>query len=349
MDLFKPDVFSVSRPAFSPASTSDQASVSGLVRAAYSCIGSPLAVAKCGGQEINSHNFRIETDRGIYAIKRLVATEAKAAQLTAQAHLSEQLRAEGVPMAPFERAGDGALVVYVDGIAWSAQRFVSGSYFAGSADECVSVAAVLARLDDRCQARPEVAAEVDPTPLVNLDPSHAAWTGLTEPESVSSLSVAIAELLRRQREFILSWREALSVRIDTAEPHGLCHIDIHPHNLLSDGAEIVAVLDFESLKPARRRLLTAYGCYKLLRQAAVHAGPGHREALAAFRDQLRLDQLLSAREPRAHALLAAAEIMRRLCAVLELNVTKGDSSWNHMIEVMIRALHEVPIAFGGPT
>lgn len=309
-------------------------------------MGTTLSVLKSGGQEINSSNFRVSTATGDVVLKLVRGDERKAQQLEAQARISEALRGKGLPMPVFVGSRSGALIHRDGENIWSAQRFVEGEYFHSPAD-AGATARVVNEVTTACAAADAMAPSIDPLPLVDLSDGDPAWRAVNDPAAyAASLGDANVKLLRKHSSRIHHARGLLvEQRAVHRQPIGLCHIDLHPHNLLCASGQVAAVLDFESFRRAPRATLVAYGCYKLLRQVAV-SSQGDERAVAAFRRALRLSSLLGAETAAEHTDFAVAEILRRMCTVLRLNVTAGDTTWNHMLEVMIRALYEAPVVLG---
>jgi aminoglycoside phosphotransferase (APT) family kinase protein len=348
MDIFVPDIFSRSKPLFSSVSEATREAVLDVARKGFGHLGDMTTVSQSGGQEINSSNFKLVLGVDQYVLKRVRAAPPKARQLNTQAAISETLRQGGVPMPVFEKTKSGDFCHRRGSDVWFAQQFVEGDYFSGSSDEAESTADVMNELSERCMAIAASIEHIDPAPFVDLGESNPAWRVLDRPSDFAeSLKPANVALLEQHRGRIIALRSALRKNGALAsQDTQLCHIDLHPHNLLTRGSKVVAVLDFESLKPAPRRTLFAYGCYKLLRQVGVVTGAERETRMSRFRASLRMDRLLGTQVPQVHADFAAAEVMRRLCIVLGLNATRGDTTWNHMLEVMIRAMHELPYVFG---
>ena len=126
------------------------------------------------------------------------------------------------------------------------------------------------------------------------------------------------------------------------------HFDLHPHNILVGGGKVAAVLDFEACKVMPVGFALGFAALKQCRQAMtlhpLSADPRRVGSLYA-------DHLLRTC-PRVRGLiahfgdLAVAEVLRRICIILRLNVENGDKKWNKVLAVQLRHLVEARALFG---
>jgi len=134
---------------------------------------------------------------------------------------------------------------------------------------------------------------------------------------------------------------------------GLCHIDMHPHNLIVRDGRVVAILDYASYLTAPVEVMIAFNVFKLLRQSAAIMGREFDKSVVANMchrviDVLSTAGLISKHNFERMAFLAKVEIMRRLLLIIRLTLEQGDCSWNHVLPVQIAALTEAEILFEFP-
>jgi len=129
------------------------------------------------------------------------------------------------------------------------------------------------------------------------------------------------------------------------------HIDFHPHNLLTDGTHLLAILDFEDVIIAPLLVACGFNAYKLLRQSCTDKARLSKELTS---HQLR-DDWISAWNPlhptavTGPQLLTAGARYRVLWLIyfiLERALVHGDSQHIYELEKHLFALEEIEILFG---
>jgi Ser/Thr protein kinase RdoA (MazF antagonist) len=336
--MFRPDLFSDPAPKFHAAAKPAAAQVRAVLREHYPALGEPAPdLSQSGAMEINSNNFRVEAGDETFIVKRWPATPQHAAART-QAALADWLARQGQPLPMLRPAASGELVAEHQGFGWCVMEYVEGQYFSGAADQLRHAAAAVAALFRALDSAP---ASLHPQKRIE-HPLQDWRRVLEEPERgrdafAGVLDQAHAALLREE------WPAVTAALADTLgmEPilrasTRLCHIDLHPHNILMAGGRVAALLDFPSLALAPATSLHAFNLFKLARQAMVARG-------AASPPPELLRQLEAA--PEGLGPLAKAEILRRLMLILQLNMESGNREWNHVLPVMVRALREADALF----
>jgi Ser/Thr protein kinase RdoA (MazF antagonist) len=339
--LFGADLFSHPEPQFREATPAAAAKVQALLAARYPALGGvEPEVRQSGAIELNSNNFLVRAASGRHIVKRW-KSGAPGGDPRRQATLAQWLAGRGLPLPAFVPSATGELVVAEQGLEWCVQRYVEGRYYAGSASELRSAGAVILRLHAELEQAPEALREQKRIEhplqewqqlLASLEHSRADWPRMLGDELAALLSEVWPDIAR-------ALRSTLAMAQPLRDSMGLCHIDLHPHNVLVDAGRVAALLDFHSLAQAPRASMLAFNLFKLGRQAVVAAGaPGPDAALRGELGRL-------ARSLPAAADLARAEILRRAMLVLRLNVREGNRDWNHVLPVQLRGLAEAEALF----
>jgi hypothetical protein len=247
------------------------------------------------------------------------------------------------------RSREGQLSVDDAACTWCVLEHIEGTYFEGTEDELVDAAANIGGLSRVLRegqtlfAIPdsiEVPGETGRDFLEDLSQRRAEWPRLFGESGASVLE-------SRWRVIVDSMEEVLGLSDGPAMDRGLCHIDLHPHNLLMADGRLKGIIDLRSFMQAAVPVALAFNAFKLLRQSVTLLQPAITRSAVAHRRHLFLDGLPKeyVREHRGRlAVLARAEILRRLLLILA-----GASEWNSDIPVHADALIEAEFLFSQAT
>lgn len=353
--MFCPDLFSDATPKFRDAPQPLVSEVSAILREHYRGIGVPESrMFQSGAIEVNSNNFLVRAGRERYIVKRWPAgSAAEIAARRTQAALANWLALGGVALPRVVEAGDaGELVVEHGGISWCVLHFVDGAYFSGQGEEFLHAGIAMRALFRALHAAPDalrVAQAIRHSPaqaqdmLSALDRDRSRWPSIFGQPDAARLRDAWTDIAT-------ALADTLRIEPDLDATTALCHIDLHPHNVLVSGGRVTTFLDFCSLLRAPVGSMVAFNLFKLARQSIVARGAGGLQAdVRALRDRvlddLAASGLIPGHAPAALARLAKAEILRRLLLIVRLNVERADRDWNHVLPVQIRALREADVLF----
>ena len=113
----------------------------------------------------------------------------------------------------------------------------------------------------------------------------------------------------------------------------ISHIDLHPHNLLTDGSATVAVLDIDALFNVEKMRAVSFALHRLVRQHIVYSGyRSAKEAVPdvarAFVEAYRAQNTLSDDELRSVPLFIIDEALARLTTILKEYAYTGKLPWS---------------------
>lgn len=346
--LFQPDIFSGSIPRFVSVDDVLARSVRAALIAHYPALSARIIhIEQVRGNEVNSMNFRVETERGAFLVKRVRGAEHHA-HLHRAFSIAAWLHRVGVPVASIILTGDGHTSV-VDGDAqWCVFEFIADRFFSGVyVDELYAAGraigtlhCVLEQLPDRM--RPE--RTIDDQPQVLEQIIHACarrstdWPEFFGVTTADMLQAQWGSLLQALATVRLHW--GTIVRMNTQA----CHIDLHPHNLFVRDGSIAAFLDTHAIVTGRIGTAIAFAAFKLVRQYAARQHLTDPEDIAehgrcfvdAVREALPLDDGVMS-TMRTHAQL---EILRRICSIFSANMQRNDQRWNHVLPMHLAGLAE---------
>ncbi len=297
---------------------------------------------------INSNNFRLNTAKGTFVLKRW-SDQAAPRDVQNALTIMAWLASRQLPVpAPVKLQPDG-FILSIESGTWSLFPFVEGAYFSGVGDELLAAA-------EACGCLMETLPLLPAAGLPTEGPAH--------------MTSGDGELLRRVKEVSRTWDALLGTehaellalswpvlmaewdKLSAAKPAGgrtqAAHFDLHPHNLLLSGGKVAAVLDFEACKVMPVGFALGFAALKQCRQAmALRHLPGDPRLVGSFYADHLLRTCPGARPLIRHlGDLAVAEVLRRICIILRLNLENGEKKWNKVLPVQLGHLGEARALFG---
>lgn len=357
-ELFKPDIFSETKPVFSDISFERTEEIKSLFEINYGFLDTEVnRVRKFGGIEINSNNFRIETDKGQFILKIFDdLSENELAAIEKQHALMGWLYMKEVSC---PRPQIGKRQVYVNQIEGgkyiSLLHFVDGKYFPGKGSPDIrKTGEAVGKFHVQLKRAPiELKPNRQYPHLSDLDKAmfeRVIFNLQNElphfPEQQQVLLVDNQNLLAQVWDKVLSYQDAY-----LQSEHEFVHIDIHPHNVIMNEEGLPIFLDFDSLMQAPIKMMLAFSAYKLLRQfisssenerakeEMVMLTEQYLEGVFNYFPELRLPT-------KSLAIYAYTEICRRIAYILRLNILENNHEWNHVLAIQISGLCEVGFLFG---
>ena len=297
---------------------------------------------------INSNNFRLKTTKGAFVLKRW-SDQAKPLDVQNTLAIMAWLASRQLPVPAPVKLQQDSFSLSIGSGTWSLFPFVEGAYFSGADDDLRSAAEATGRLMETLaplpaaclpSEGPEQMTAADGELLRLVKDSSKTWDELLGAEH--------AELLALSWPVLMAEWEALTAKNIVSGRIQAAHFDLHPHNLLVTEGKVVALLDFEACKVMPIGFALGFAALKQCRQAMT-LRPLMRDPRLV--GSLYLDHLLStlpyARQFVTHlGDLAVAEVLRRICIILRLNLEKGERKWNKVLGTQLGHLGEARALFG---
>ena len=341
---FKPDIFSDTLPKWRLAGAEFTNTIIEIFNSTQieKAIFSDLLIEFSGAFEINSSNLRISFSGDKFVLKRW-SHKAVPKQLEKLLQTMDWLASNNLPVPVPIKFINGNFINFCNNYYWSIFPFVEGHYFSGEGDELEALAYITGILSKTLTKLPiELLPDSGPS---HLSDSDDAIIQIMESEInnwPSMFGIEYSKLLKHQwDELKANWARLRNESI-YAGPVFPCHFDLHPHNILVNDGQIVALLDFESLKMFPEGYCVGFNALKQCRQAVVKSFQ-RKSARDIGNEYL---QLLSRSNPKFESYidkmsdLANTEVMRRLCVIFRLNVESNDKSWNHILPIQLSHLKE---------
>lgn len=342
--LFQPDIYSSTEPSFVVVPPNTVAKAERALKNHYGHLGSVIGPSfRPRGAQINSSNTLVHLASGPVIVKQIPNRNTTAIEFRLE--VADRLRRVGVPLPEIHSSTDGSRVVFDEDCAWVVLGFVKGTYFRGGRTELASVSIAVSQLrTGLAQIGCSIADNSVPVPdyadwelLENLSRRRGDWN-LIFREHVMLFSSSwdlLCECLSR----------VLSVR-DHLKGFGLCHIDLHPHNVIMKDGVVVGIIDLDSIRLASIPVFEAFTAYKLLRQSLSLSRPPEnlgesRQVVDMFLQEAAALKAFGL----APSVLAQAEILRRLLYILREAVYANDRTWMHVLPVHVAGIVESEALF----
>lgn len=348
MAVFKSDLFSHSKPEWSPTSHVNNEAVSSLLKAYYPEI-IPLSCApdQSGGLEINSHNLRLRSPSGQFLLKRWSQSSNKP-DLERILGLMDWLAREGLPVARPKLFDNRSYVLRHCENLWTFFPFIEGDFFSGKADELESAAGVMGNLIEALKRVPrDLTPPLGPKHLTDDDHVILERVKKSQPQWESIFGSQYSGLIHEYWPLIeQEWTTLRSTPLNSG-PILPVHFDLHPHNLLMKHARVVGILDFDSCALMPVGYAVGFAGLKLCRQAVVASDRPDlaKEIGLRFVKSFSLAVPSLAFLTHQFAPLALAEVFRRLAIIFRLNLDRSDRTWNHVLPIQLAHIKECRALF----
>jgi Ser/Thr protein kinase RdoA (MazF antagonist) len=356
MQLFTPDIFSVSNISYRDIPLSTQTLIARTIQENYSllCLD-VIEMRQLSALELNSNNFSISTRTGDRFLLKRIAINTTLDTLEFQYQVSDILRRTGVSM-PIVFQNDKGNLISLDEMQerWTLSKFIEGGYYTGDEDTLIEVGTqfgnIIKILNNRDTSKLPINAavgEIDAfeSSFKRFINSKNEWAAFyTKPIASFLLDQEIK--LVKTGNFILEDLHKLK-----SLPMAAAHTDLHPHNVLVKDGRLKAFVDVDSLQVNIRSISIAFAVYKLVRQHAVNAHLSVSDT-ARIRNSARtflhsITEVVEISDVELESLQFAAlyEIYRRVLIISNLNILNRNSMWNKVLPMHLIALHEIPIIF----
>ena len=346
MKVFSPDFFSISKPIWKPCTPRSANLIDNLVK-----LELPLywnmnnSYFQTGSHEINSSNYKLkvgDSDDVLVLKKWPKNTDLK--NIRYHNEILHFFNKNGIPSPQKMLFRNSRNYCEFGENIWTLQRFKEGNFFDGDLNLFNKLTERVLELQEKLKNfRPEEDIEVAAIDFEYNDLQEFLGGTRQFEQYFSSKDL---DLLKNSLDLISNALEEVRELPLDLNQRNICHLDLHPHNILTDNQDVTSFLDFDSIKNVNSAVAMAYFSLKICKQACVK----NEELEPAIIGKNFLDQLHS-RSPECNryadifSVLANAEVLRRLNTILRLNVYDKNSEWNKVLPVLLAHLRESKILF----
>lgn len=331
--LFAPDNHAPDFPVYAPVPDSVGSRLRQWLLLHYGHVFSGQEeVLALAGANINSSNFRVG-DHYVKILKRRPARD----YVETFPRISALLQERNIPCAMFEPNSAGAQVSQTedaDGEHYLyAQRFIDANYFRGSAVELEAVLPLLAPMSEALARLKPTAGQRDPYASMELGTELEGVAAALAGRDADPFAQRVVAVLPEVREIATEFHRHRA-RLNLS---GLHHFDLHPHNLLTFGGRVAAILDLESFRALPFEISAAFTLYKLGRKAVASGNLVVADFRALAANGFDLPAL---------AWYARVELARRITVVASLHFLHGNQAWDADLLKHARGLREADQLLG---
>jgi len=348
-ELFLPDLFSETGPRWHEVNNEKVHSLLHVLHTYYFIAKEDVCSIKQSDTiELNSNNFLILTNKNKYVVKRWPIDHGQNnLNWEINANLENWLADQNihVPTILQSESNEKCIVEYM-GCYWCVNYFSGiGSELQEAGLEICKLFSSLERVSPHLQPI-NVVKSLDEnlaTMIVDLERSQCDWGAIFGEQYVDIFNDSWSDIKAELKRLLV---EQTSLPLTV----GICHIDMHPHNILMLNGKVSAILDYHSLVMAQREPILAFNIFKLARQAMVIIGSKRKDKDIDGQVVLIIRKLIEKgvvdeKFYERVSIYAKMEIMRRLLLIMELNIKDKNQEWNHILQVQISALKEVDVIF----
>jgi hypothetical protein len=297
---------------------------------------------------INSNNFRFQSGGKAYVLKRW-SQKANIHDLHIILNIMFWLGSEQLPVTSPLQFRQGQLLLKVKSGLWSLFPFIEGNYFSGSDNELKVAAEMTARITKTLRKLPrEINLGFGPQYFSNRESLVFCKTEDEFNNWGSLFGLENSELLHEWWPIIRAEWDRLKKSPPDSGVIQAAHYDMHPHNILIEKNQISAILDFESCKQMDPGYAYGFAALKQCRQVvATSLRPFDAQIIGAEYMSILQDHDYFCKS-FANQLgdFAVSEVLRRICLILELNLSQRNTNWNHVLAIQITHIGEARALFG---
>lgn len=332
--------------------------VTRLIRTHYGHIASEvLSVQQFKGTEISSHNYKVQIknshgNTGYILIRAHKEFDSEFVKCVIQ--FCQYLSYQECKVPKVIINDTRGYVTDFDGERYTAYRFIEGTYYQGNSSELLSVAYNLAHLDcELADMKRAMNTDVFNRPDAKRDEleffSREIWDDLVS-RARSRVNNGAGDYFD---DVVIASSKYIFEAIDSVQsvknnsPIQLVHSDLHPHNLITDGRDLLAFVDFDSLRFWERMRAVSFAIHRLVLQYLVKNNilpSGRRDIIKLARDVFisTYDKVntLSAEESASVGYFIRHEALRRTTFVAKGFYFEGKEEWKMAIYKQIRSLLE---------
>jgi Ser/Thr protein kinase RdoA (MazF antagonist) len=357
LPIFQPNNHSKWQISYRPVTTLLKGAIEAIFIKHYAKQGdSVISVEQVDETEINSNNFKVTflRDRKEECILiRRYAHKRDHAMLEASALVLGFLREKGMRVPEIIRSRSGNTFETDDNYTYAAFHFLHGHHYRGTLSEVADIAREFARLQNAFDDLPN---------------KEELLRDLVFPPEVHELRRYSSDIWK---ELICKAKDKNSLRNDPVFDERLCefsdlildaveqtpslqyenvakklvHFDLHPHNILTDGETLLAIIDFDSLRALEPMRAVAFALHRVIRQHIVFTQPSDisaavKSAQTVFLDAYQKEKLLSRDEIDSIPYFIRSEAIARLSHAMKDYYINNNSSWKENLEKQTAAILE---------
>jgi hypothetical protein len=352
--MFLPDLFSNSSVTYSKPIKNKIYEIKDVLESFYTNLGKQTGeIYQCGSLEINSNNYKVEIGNNKYVLKRILGNKKDIKIKQSQVELLNWLADNNIP-APtvLESTHEDQYIIENENNYWCLMKYMPGCYYSGKDEEFSKTSEVLIKLFSLLKTYPinngdfgsnDLPARKSIVSVEQVYKRKHEWSDILGEDNARYLNSSW-DKFNSDLNLVIEKRDDLLTNV------GLCHIDMHPHNVLINNTSVSAILDFESFLIAPTESVILFNLFKLARQSIVFdLNVMHNNSinmiLQSVLNELKKQDLIRDLDKNDVVIMAKVEVIRRILIILDLSFYNNVSTWNHVLSIQLNALYEIDALF----
>ncbi len=348
MKPFDKDQFSVTVPVWTECDKGKRELLKELIKfnlQAYS--KNVMIIFQAGGLEINSSNYKITAnDPKDSIVLKKWSKDTSIDVINFHNHLLVFLNQKNVPSPNLIYFDNGEDYVHYQGNYWTVQSFQEGTFFNGNTRLCKELITQVVNLQSSLE---EFHSKYNYTQIreVSYDIDIIGALKNNPPDFDQYFESIHSKLLKDNWGLIVEEYDLANKTLSRYHNKELCHLDLHPHNILVDENSVISFLDFNSVQLINRPIAMAYFALKTCKQICSLNNIESTILGKSFKEQLYLSsaEIKNVVTSQDISYLANSEVIRRICIILKLSIESDDNRWNHVLPILINHLTESKMLF----
>ncbi|MEK7551831.1 MAG: phosphotransferase [Patescibacteria group bacterium] len=318
---------------------------------------SVISIEQVAETEVNSNNFKLGTSKGkkksFFLLRRYPETR-NIDSIKGAHEVLNFLNKSGLKTPEIILSDSGEEIVHTTPYHYTVFKFLKSNHFKGSLDEIKSAAREFGKMDALLEKLPDATKikkmlEFPPKVLKLREFSTEIWENIFKEagKHLEETNDEFDSKLLSFKDFILDAvkkTESLKDEAKTLDKQ-IIHFDLHPHNLLTDGKKLVAILDFDSLRNFPKMHGIAFAMHRLVRQYIVFAKPKNikkavEKAKEIFLNVYQKENPLTELEIKLIPFFLKTEALSRLSYAMKDFYFNGNAAWKGDLDKQTAAIAE---------
>lgn len=349
---FRSDIFTVPSPKMKSVHRPLWREIEGVLDRYYDHIAGKIdGIDQVDSNEINSNNFRIQTESGIYILKRIQGLSlADRKALKTRISLANKARKKRILFPLLHKSATGDYVTKTKKSSWMLMDFIEGAHFDGSESSLYRIGLEEGKLFSFLGKQQLEDRRV-------LEKRNYFTAGERKIFGMLNTAIEAGKFNSRipvEYDFIRYWPVykkhynelyRLWKGLWDMAPV-LCHIDIHPHNVLLTSSGSVFFLDMDSLLYGNRIASIGYSIFKLMRNLVFTKKRSISQARINMIRKKLISFIINGGALKKNEILllshgARLEIIKRVLKIGTQYMQGKNTTWAHLLPMHALALTEV--------
>ncbi|MDC0608465.1 phosphotransferase [Candidatus Pelagibacter ubique] len=308
---------------------------------------SPLnfIIKQNSGRELNSNNFKLILKSKKFILKRW-SRKMKISEIKDIIDLIVWLDYNKINTPIPQKFNNNKYIVKNKNEYWSYFNFVDGNHFKGQIKEMKNVAKFVGIFMDRLKKYRNKNIKKTYKYFSKEDSDILKFLEKNFLNLDNFFSKEHAKQIKKKLPEIINLFNTLKRKKIKKEKTNLIHMDIHPHNLITENSKVKAILDLDSCVKGEIGHALSYTILKICKQTAVFNNKLIKKNIKKiFVREIKKNYKLNKTIENNFYYYALSEVLRRLIVMFKLSIKRNNRSWNNVIPIQLNHINECKTLF----